>query len=234
MTLQAVHGKRTDILLGALDIREWFESLDIDTTVTSGDATTFGHNWKVNIVGLATGKVAAGGFYDPAFTAIKSSLMAAADEIVTTGMDGFALGAMVDLIAGITVNYKESAKLGSVVAFAWSLDADDILSQSFVTHALAAEAAPGDTGDADAGSSSTDGMVAHIHLTALTGGDSVTFDLDDSPDGASWTTRATVTLSGVGGARLSKRGTVARHTRIAWSGEADPITFLTALGRGKV
>lgn len=231
------HGSNTELWLGSKDISAYCNSLDFKADVDTAETTTFKKTYKTHIVGKTNGGVETGGLYDPNLTDIRATLGVAAGAVLTAGPAGMtAVGDQCRLVKVLTTSYAESVPVGDVVAFKWSVTADDSFGFGVVLHPLTNETADGN-GTTHTGpvGGTTNGAVAHLHVTSIGAGDTALVTIEHSTDGSVWTTLDAFTLaSAVGAERIEIAGTINRYTRVVWdltSAGTPSATFGVALAR---
>lgn len=231
------HGKNTELWLGGKDISEWCNSLDLKADVDTAETTTFKKTYKTHIGGMSGGSVETGGLYDPDLSDVRSTLGVSAGAVLTAGPAGMgAVGDPCRLVKVLTNAYAESAPVGGVVAFKWGVMADGSIGYGTVLHPLVSETADGN-GSTHTGpvGGSTNGAVAHLHVTGLGAGDTILATIEHSTDGTVWVTLDSFTLaSAVGAERIDIPGTINRYTRVVWdltSAGTPAVTFGAALAR---
>lgn len=233
-----VHGKDAEIWLGGMDVSSFFNDLGFSADVDTADASTFKRRWKRNLEGLAAASVDLGGVWDPSFGDLRDLIGLDAGAVLTIGPGGMAAVAdLARLILPLSTSYKESAKVGDVVAFASSVVADGDVGFGVVLHPMIAEDAD-DVGTTHVGplGGTTAGAIAHLHVTDVSAGDDIDVILEDSANGSDWAPiagGAFANLDAPGAERLVIPGTIRRYTRASWdvTGASVAIIFGVALAR---
>lgn len=226
------HGKDTEVWLHDIDLTSFLNSLDLKADTDTAETSTFGNDWKKFIPGQSGAVVDFAGLYDPDQTSVNDTLTASAGSLLTHGPAGMvAEGDAARLMTILATAYGESAAVGGVVAFKWSVLADGSLGFGVCLHPLAQAASASNGSGVDGGASSANGGFAHLHVTAIT--DDLDVTIEDSADGSTdWQTIATfTTASAVGSERQAIAGTIRRHVRATWDPNAGTATFGVALAR---
>lgn len=232
------HGKDAEIWLGGMDVSSFFNDLGFAADVDTAEASTFKRQWKRNLEGLAAASVDLGGVWDPSFGDFRDLIGLDAGAVLTIGPGGMtAVSDLARLILPLSTSYKESSKVGDVVAFSTSVVADGDVGFGVVLHPLVAVTADG-SGTTHVGpvGGTANGAIAHLHVTDVSAGDDVTVSLEDSANGSDWAPiagGAFANLDAIGAERLVIPGTIRRYTRAAWdvSGASVSIIFGVALAR---
>jgi hypothetical protein len=224
------HGKNAELLLDGVDVSGYLNSIDTAVSVEPAETTTFKKSWKTFISGLASATISAGGFYDPALTAVRTALQTA--KVVTLGPAGASTqGDPVRMGEARTNSYAESSKIGEAVGFAWVSVCDE-LSFGQVVHPLGSESTDASGSAMDGSASSADGAFAHLHVTAISGTADIT--IEDSADGSTdWQVIGTFAQAATTGAeRLTISGTVRRYVRVTWNlSVSGSTTFAVSMAR---
>jgi hypothetical protein len=91
--------------------------------------------------------------------------------------------------------------------------------------------ANGNQSSVDQSTSSAAGGVGYFHITALSAGDTITINIQDSADDAAWADLITCTLDGtaVDGERVTVAGTVNRYVRAEYVVTGSGVSFPIAV-----
>lgn len=215
------HGKDTKVLIGTLDASPYFTGYDSDGSVESAETTTFGAQRKTRMAGQGDGSASLQGLWDGSVSAIDERLSAALgiDTILTAGRTGLdAIGARAELLKALTANYQRTSPVGGVCTISASLEGNGGLDNGVCLHPLGAETATGNSASHDHGAATSNGGVAHLHVTAKAGtAPTLAVKVQHSADDAVWVDLATfATLNdalGVERVEVAAGTTVNRHTR---------------------
>ena len=218
-------GYTTRVLLGPLNLTCEASSVSTSLTVESLDTSVLCDTAKSSIAGQDSSVFAASGPLnvdsgvtdaDPydVFVDFKSNNMP-----ITYAPEGLTALDPTWMVGSIETSFETRATPGSVVG--WSLNArtNGNTDMGFVLEDLSDITTTGDGDARDLTASSTNGGVAHLHVTAFATLTSDDIIVEQSADGATgWTTVATFSqVTGVGSERVEiAAGTsVARYLRVA-------------------
>ena len=233
-----VHGRNTEIWLGGFDLSVYCNDLAFSADVDTAETSTFGSSWKTHLPGMAGAKVDVKGYFDPAGVPLLTDVIQA-EAILTAGPAGMAaIGDLARLINVDEAAYAESSPVGGVVAFSTSFLADGEVGFGKVAHELKEEAIDGSSAYIDLGTAA-DGAVAHLHVTAVSAGESIVVSLSDATtSGGAYTTVTGGTFASkaaAGSERLAIPGTLRRYVKANWditdNGGTVAITFAVAVAR---
>lgn len=230
------HGSTAELWLGGADVSEFFNSMDFSVDVDTAESTTFKKTWKTHIPGAAASTLDTGGLYDPTMSDVRDTLGVSAGTVLTAGPAGLeAVGDLARLVKVLTTTYAESAPIGGIVAFTWGVVADGDSGLGVTLHPLASRTATGNgtTHTGPVGGSSN-GAVAHLHVTSASASDTLDVSIEHSTNGTDWTELDAFTqVTAAGAERIEIAGTVNRYTRAVWTiaGTSPDFTFGVALAR---
>lgn len=233
----AIHGKNTEILLDGVDASEYFNSVETAISVDSAETTTFKKDWKTHMSGQASATVSGGGFYDPSYLALATALDTV--KVLTLAPQGaLVAGAKARMAAVRTTSYGETSAIGDAVGFAWAANTDELSFGKYLWPLSELDDADGAgetvTGTSvDDGAATTDGFVAHLHVTAIDG--DLDVKIQDSANNSDWddvTNGAFATADAAGAERIEVSGTLRRYVRVSATISADDsATFAVSLAR---
>jgi hypothetical protein len=237
-----VHGKSTQVLVGAVDLSTYLNSMDLSADADTADTTTFQATWKSALTGAVGAKVDFGGLYDPDEASLPTLFLTLLPGVLSwcpTG--GAAIGDPARLVSAIEVAYGESVPVGGVVAVKGSFLADGTVGFAYVLHPLAEDTNTTTGADRDDAAATQTGWTAHLHVTAVDAGswvvklqDAATTDWTDVTDGA-FTAATTATSQRLQSAAITTE--LRRHVRYVATrtgGSAgDGVTFFLAYSRNK-
>lgn len=167
----AVHGKNTAVWWNAADISGYLDAADLSIDAETGETTTYGKGWKTYLGGLVDATVGFTGKYDAtAGNAIEGQL--GTDSGVLTYCPGgaSAIGDRARLVSVTGTTYAESSPVGDVVTFSWDTHSQTIVGLGWVLHPLAADTNTTTGAERDDAAATSSGWVAHLHVTAVSGG----------------------------------------------------------------
>lgn len=237
-----VHGRNTRIITDQYPLTGYLRNCTVRRSVQLPDTTTFGESFRRRqVVGLMDGGMSFGGLFDPAAGAadavFSGNLATATPLLVSAAPNGFAIGQIVDLGQFVVARYAVEDQLEDVVPISADLESDDRIDLGVSLHDLTAETGTVNGTSVDELAATALGWVAHLHVSAYSGGGSVTIKLQDSPDDGVWSDLAGggfTAVTAVGKQRLEGGATaaVARYVRMIVSAfSATSITFVVVFAR---
>ena len=193
-----IHGKGTRLLLNAAEVSSFFDSTQTANKLMADETTTYGTNDKTFIVGLGEGTASLTGLFDGAALAINAQLEAIiqglTSSVVTIARAGLALGARCHLLSAEITDYEVTAPVAGVVKTKLDLEADGGINGGVVLAGQVAVTATGSQTSVDNAVLTSNGGVAHLHVTANTLTGSTTFKVQHSVDGSTWVDLVTHTV----------------------------------------
>lgn len=190
--MSAVHGKDTDLYWGGYDFTTWSNQATINRTADSAETSTFGLASKTYIVGLKDGTLSLAGIWSGTQNEVDdrlNSTFATAGQVITVYPAGDVQGNPAYLMSGFSTSYEIDAGIGDAVAWSADVQPSGGIDRGLAVHALAAETGTGNdatSADYGAGSTSSVGFAADLHMTGGTAITSVTIKLVDSADNSSF------------------------------------------------
>lgn len=218
------HGKNTTVFFDTFDLQTYFNEASVAAEVDTAETTTFGPvgNAKTYVVGLEDGTISVSGLFDGTTQAVDEVLSGTlgqpnGDSIVTVGWEGTTIGMRCSMAAVIETSYEVTSPVADVVSTKAEFQGDGSIDSGVY---LAARVAVGGTGAAvnqasvDAGAGTTNGGVAHLHVTnnGRTAGSVI--KVQHSTDNSTFTDLVTFTTTGAGPALLTQRVLVAAGTTV--------------------
>ncbi len=235
-------GKDTVVLIDGYVVSEFFTNVDSNPTVAALNCTGFGVASKQYLPGLKDGTMSLQGFYAVAHGEVDEILRAvfaeAAGQVVSIGIAGLAVGAAADVLTPKLSAYRKTSVLEDVNKATVDLQANGGIDYALSLHDVTEEDQTEAGTTHDQGAATTNGGVAHLHVTGVVG-DTAQLDvvIEHSADGSTWETLVTfIPATAVGAERvvIAAGTTVQRYTRALWTitGVADPaFTFAVLLAR---
>ncbi len=153
--------------------------------------------------------------------------------LVTALPEGFTVGTPAFLAVSDLSSFSVHANVKDAVKASIDATPDDGIDWGVLLHDSTAETADG-TGTADDNAAaSTNGSVANLHVTALSGFTSVVFKVQSSPDNSVWSDFITfTTVTAATSERKTTTGAVPRYLRAFWDVTGSgSITFYVAAAR---
>jgi len=168
-----LHGSKTSVYLGGLDLSPYFNAAEWSTDQDSAETTTFSALWKTFIAGEQAAKATFSGFYDPTMLDVEQTL--GVDWSLITGVltycpRGSTIGDDARLLSVATSSYVQSSPVGGAVGIKWDVMASAPVGFGWVLHPLAADTNTTTGATKDDTAATSLGWVAHLHVTAVSGG----------------------------------------------------------------
>jgi hypothetical protein len=233
------HGKQTAVLLNGTDMSPFLNEATTTQEIETAETTTFGIQDKTYIVGLSDGTISTSGLFDGsanASDAVLSGLIATEDNTFTVLPEGVVAGRRSVLANGQMTSYEISSPVGDVVAISAEIQADGGLYHGIALNGLATVSASGVSASADNTTSTSNGIIANLHVTANDRNGAATIKVQDSADGNTWAdlvTFTSVSASTTVGESITANGTVNRYLRAehTLAGSSGSVTFHVSAAR---
>jgi hypothetical protein len=171
-----VTGTTLKILVNQYDLTGYFRKMDIDCQTSMYDSTVFGSTSKTSIPGIQSGTVGFEGLFeatpttgnpDSVFASLESASVV---PIVSAFPEGWALGKRVYLLQAHQNKHDIGAQIDALIMNKAEFTDNDGYDFGVSLHALTAETSLPYTGSAsDNGAATTNGGVAFLHVSAITG-----------------------------------------------------------------
>ncbi len=232
------HGKGTVVLADEFDVTTYLNSVSTANAIEVPETTTFGSNDRSFIVGHTDGSISFEGLFDGTANAVDSIFSAALGDgpIMTVSGDGSALGRRAVLLDTKSTAYEVSSPLTEVVAVSGEAVADGGLDYG-IWLACQQAITTTTTGTAnDNSAASSNGGVAHLHVTANTRNGTTVAKIQGSADNSTFAdlvTFSTISTSTKTSQRVEVSGSVARYLRalITPAGSTGSLTVSIAFAR---
>lgn len=239
MTLKS--GRLGELWLNGVDISGYFNSAEWAAQVGMAPTTTFKATWDTFISAMASSQLTASGYYDSGDAdKVRDTLQAAIGQVSFFPAGAVAIGDQARLLNVNSSDYKTSSKIGSAVVMDWTALSTATVGIGTCLAPLAVYGVGAGvflTGDGigNAGTQTTTGLVAHLHVTAMTGGDTHTFKLQDATTVggvyADIASGAFVNVTATGSQRLVVPGTIRQFVRLMYTVSGHSATFGVAAAR---
>lgn len=208
------------------------EMLDVTTLADTAKAFTPGlEDFSLNIDGLFDTTTSAGSVWANITAAINAGTTVATSVAPT----GFAVGNSVWLLPAKTLNYEVSSSVADVVGFSMSLGAGAPASTGVSLADLSAITATANGTTVDNSTSTSNGAVAHLHVTDTSGtSPTMTVIVQHSTNGSTWATLGTFTAVTANTSEvITTTGTVNRYVRAQYTvgGTTPSFTCQVSLAR---
>ena len=234
------HGKNTAVLSDQYDLSTYLSSVSDSNAVDAIETTTFGSSARSYVIGHKDGSVSFEGLFDGTVNAIDAlfaaALGSASGSVLTIAGEGNVQGRRARLLQAKETSYEISSPLTDVVSISGEVTADGGLDYGVVLNAQSALAASFTGTSIDNAAASTNGCVAHLHVTANTRNGASTIKVQHSVDNTTWVdliTFSSVATSTATAQRSTTTGTVQRYVRAIGTigGSTGSITLTVALAR---
>lgn len=215
------HGKDSLVLIDEYDFSSYLNSVTASSEVDVPETTAFGDSTRTYIVGIENGMASAEGMFDGSSEAsdeiFDAALGSATNKIVTLAFGSRAASSRVAIVDAQETSYELSSPFDSVVGASVEFQAAAKgVDFGFNLSGHAAITASGDSASVDNGTSSTNGGVAHLHVTANAHDSTSDYKVQHSADNSTWADLVTftqVSASTVTSQRGEITGTVNRYLR---------------------
>ena len=201
-----IHGKGTVVVLNGYDMSQYVNKASIGATLDAPDVTTFGKNAHVYLPGgVRDGAIGLEGFWtgpgdmsvtDTSVDKLWSDALSAsaAQPVLTIGLDNLTINTACRMAQLSATAYSIESPFYGVVATTFEGQATagvgvDLTGRSLVTPVSSSATANGTSVDNTA--ATTNGGVAHLHVTVNARTAATTFKVQHSSDNAAWVDLAT-------------------------------------------
>lgn len=235
-----IHGKNTGVLVGGGNLSAFFNEASASQDVETAETTTFGSSAKTYIIGLKDGTMSVSGMFDGAEDSvdeqIEAVLGAEAASVATIAPEGLTIGKTSYSCAARKTSYEISSPVGDVVSTSLSIQADGGIDRGLIVAANAAVTTSGQGTAQDNTTSSANGGVGFLHVTANTRNGASTFKVQHSSDNVTWADLVTftnVSATTMTAERVAVTGTVNRYLRASHApgGSTGSVTYTMAFAR---
>lgn len=222
------------LLVGDFALHAYTRSVDTPFTQDMLDTSVISDQPHSYIPGQLTTTLSVDGLYDTAASSDLAAWASGSSAPVTFAPAGLALGTQVVMHDGIVTAYTPSTGASEVAAFALAVQGTGQVDNGGVSlHDLTAVTSDESGTGHDGGAASSNGAIAHLHVTAFSGFSATDVIVEDSANNSDWATIGTfTTVAGVTAQRLAIAGTVRRYTRYSADVTGTgSVTFAVALAR---
>jgi hypothetical protein len=232
------HGKGTVVLADEFDVTTYLSSVSTSNSIEVPETTTFGSSDRSYITGHTDGSISFEGLFDGTADAVDEIFEAALGDgpIMTVSGDGSALSRRAVLLDTKSTAYEVSSPLTEVVSVSGEAVANGGLDYGvwLVCQTAVSTTLTGTANDNSAASSN--GGVAHLHVTANTRDGTTVAKIQGSADNSTFAdlvTFATISTSTVTSERTEVSGSVARYLRavVTPAGSTGSLTVSIAFAR---
>ena len=236
-----INSNQTTMLYGTNAMAAYLRSVSPSASVEMLDVTTLADTAKAFVPGLEDYTLNIDGLFDTTTSAgsiwanITSAINAGSIVATTVSSNGFAVGNSVWVLPARTINYEVSGAVADVVGFTMSLGAGSPANVGVSLADLSAITATANGTTVDNSASSSNGCVAQIHVTAVSGtSPTMTAIVQHSTNGSTWATLGTFTaITGTTSEVITTTGTVNRYVRAQYTvgGTTPSFTCQVSLAR---
>lgn len=234
------HGKKTAVLLNGTNMSPFLNEATTTTEIETAETTTFGDQDKTYIVGLADGTISTSGLFDSTAGAshdVLSGLIATEDNTFTVLPEGATAGSPAVIANGQMTSYEVSSPVGDVISISAEVQADGgLLHGVALTGLVSTGSASATTAGINNGSSTANGALFNLHVTANDRDGSSVIKVQHSSDDVTYVdlvTFTTVSASATGGESITSTGTVNQYLRTlsTLAGASGSVTYNVSAAR---
>lgn len=208
---------KSRLLLGDFHLAAYTTDITFNAVTEMLDTTVLTDTAKQFIAGQDTSTLSLSGHHDLAEFTDLASFKTETSSPFTYAPSGLALGSEVGLVNAIATSFETSAPVAGTVDWALGIQTAGRTDFGYSLADLAAVTVDTNGTGHDGGASSSNGAVAHLHVTAFSGFTGVVVTIQDSSDNVSFATIGTfTTAAGLTSERLTIAGTVRRYVRAAF------------------
>jgi hypothetical protein len=236
-----VHGKNTAVYYNGSNLSPYFNEASISQDVETAETTAFGDDAKTYITGLKDGTMSMSGMFDGATDAIDavltSTLGATASDVSTVVPAGVSSSGVTTFSAAVReTSYEISSPVSDVVAANLEVQATGGVDRGVLLAGDSTVSASATSSAVNNGSSTSNGGVGYLHVTANTRDGATTFKVQDSADGITYADLVTftnVSASATGGERVAVTGAVDQYVQaeVVPGGSSGSVTYTMAFAR---
>jgi hypothetical protein len=229
------HGKNTIVLSNEYALSDYLNSVSHTNAVETPETTVFGDTDRTYIIGHTDGSVSFEGLFEGSADAIDELFdVALGDDtprVLSVGNEGVAVGRRAILVSTKQQAYEISSPLTDVVGITGSAIADGGLDYgTWLAGQAITTTLTGSSVDNTA--SSSNGGVAHLHITANANDGATVAKVQSSADNNTWAdlvTFASVTASTTASERKEITGSVPRYLRalVTPAGSGSLTVYIT-------
>jgi hypothetical protein len=236
-----INSNQTTMLYGTNALAAYLRTVSPSASVEMLDVTTLADTAKAFTPGLEDFTLSIDGLFDTATSAgsiwanITNAINAGSIVATSVAPTGFAVGNSVWVLPARTINYEVSSAVADVVGFSMSFGAGSPANVGVSLADLSAVTATANGTTVDNAVATTNGSVAQIHVTAVSGtSPTMTAIVQHSTNGSTWATLGTFTaITGTTSEVITTTGTVNRYVRAQYTvgGTTPSITCQVSLAR---
>jgi hypothetical protein len=234
------HGKKTAVLLNGTNMSPFLNEATTTTEIETAETTTFGTQDKTYIMGLSDGTISTSGLFDSTAGAsndVLTGLINQEDNTFTVMPEGVAAGNPAVIANGQMTSYEVSSPVGDVISISAEVQADGgLLHGVALTGLVNTGSASATTTGINNGSSTANGALFNLHVTANSRDGAATLKVQHSSDNVSYVdlvTFTTVSASVTAGESITSTGTVNQYLRTlsTLAGSSGSVTYNISAAR---
>lgn len=193
------HGKNTVVLLGSSNASPYLNDASTNRSVDTNETSAFGNSAKTYLTGQGDGTIAVKGMFDGTALAIDALLQgfiaSETDPIVSISIEGNTVGAKTHMAKVKETTYETSSPVSDIVSISADFQVDGgIDSGRLLAPATSVSTATTTNGTAvDNAALTSNGGVAHVHVTANVNLGTTTVKVQHSTDNSTWVDLVTFT-----------------------------------------
>lgn len=237
-----INANQTKVLYGANALAAYLRSVTPNASIEMLDVTSLNDSSKAFIPGLEDFTLSIDGMFDTStgagsvWDAITTPINAQSVVASTVAPSGFTTGNSVWMLPSRTIIYEVTSSVADVVAFSMSLGAGQPAGVGVSLCDLSAVTATGNGSSVDNSSSSSNGFVAHLHVTEVSGTTpSMTAIIQHSTNGSTWSTLGSFTaVTSSTSEIITGTGTVNRYVRANFTISGTDPSFTTQISLSRL
>ena len=225
------HGKNTVALLNQFDFTNYFNSATSSNEVELPETTTFGSSTRSYITGIKEGSVGLEGLFSGGAleidTFFNTAISSDSNIVSTIGPEGAVVGRRAVLLNANETSYEITGGIGDLVAISAELQASGTtggLDRGVLLAAQATISSAAAISSVDNAVSSSNGGVAHLHVTTNSRDGACTIKIQHSADNSTFADLVTFTNT-TASTTTSQRVEVAAGTTVNRYLRANVTTF---------
>jgi hypothetical protein len=205
------------VLIDAFDASGYLHDANPSQDRAVPECSTFGVGARSYVKGLQGGKFSTSGFFDIAAGGNQSVFdgffAGSPNQVITCGPTGIAVGAIVRMLSGVQGTHASTIPVDNVVGTSAEWTADGGITAGRSLKVLASISATVNGASVDNAALTSNGGVAHLHVTVNTRDATVVVKVQHSDDDAIWVDLVTFATVGIG-ATTKERVVVAAGTTV--------------------
>lgn len=236
-----LHGKAATILFGQRSLSEFLNEVSVARTIEAGETTNFrAAGFKTYVIGLQDAALSLSGMFDGSAGAVDETLRSAFTsdlrDPVSVSPALEAVGAIAYLVDAHSGSYDVTSPVADVVSISSDVQAEGRIDRGVFLTTGAAITESGSGASVDNTSQTTNGGIAHLHVSENDLDDTITVRVQQSADNVSWADLVTfdvVPAATTVSQRLAVTGTINRYLRADFTvaGSTGSATVHVALAR---